>query len=115
MSEEDAEAREAYEFGSCRKARRKETIKAGIAAGVFVLLVILFILPLYCQGGQNRTPPCYEAPTFVTRAAEFSDSVSCVWIHQAHVSSTVVTPEVNGIIQDVQVLKAPSIRRRLLL
>ena len=99
-SEEDAEAREAYEsLARHRKARRKKKlIKAGIAAGVFVLLVILFILPM-CQGGQNTT--VMPSTTFVTRG-EFSDSVSASGSIKP-VSSTVVTPEVDGIIQDVQV------------
>ncbi|MBF0896644.1 MAG: hypothetical protein HXK45_06995, partial [Atopobium sp.] len=75
-SEEDAEAREAYEsLARHRKARRKKKlIKAGIAAGVFVLLVTLFILPM-CQGGQNQNTTVMPSTTFVTRG-EFSDSVS---------------------------------------
>ena len=101
-SEEDAEAREAYEsLARHRKARRKKKlIKAGIAAGVFVLLVILFILPM-CQGGQNQNTTVMPSTTFVTRG-EFSDSVSASGSIKP-VSSTVVTPEVDGIIQDVQV------------
>ena len=100
-SEEDAEAREAYEsLARHRKARRKKKlIKAGIAAGVFVLLVTLFILPM-CQGGQNQNTTVMPSTTFVTRG-EFSDSVSASGSIKP-VSSTVVTPEV-GIIQDVQV------------
>ena len=101
-SEEDAEAREAYEsLARHRKARRKKKlIKAGIAAGVFVLLVTLFILPM-CQGGQNQNTTVMPSTTFVTRG-EFSDSVSASGSIKP-VSSTVVTPEVDGIIQDVQV------------
>ena len=101
-SEEDAEAREAYEsLARHRKARRKKKfIKAGIVAGVFVLLVILFILPM-CQGGQNQNTTVMPSTTFVTRG-EFSDSVSASGSIKP-VSSTVVTPEVDGIIQDVQV------------
>ena len=101
-SEEDAEAREAYEsLARHRKARRKKKIiKAGITAGVFVLLVILFILPM-CQGGQNQNTTVMPSTTFVTRG-EFSDSVSASGSIKP-VSSTVVTPEVDGIIQDVQV------------
>ena len=101
-SEEDAEAREAYEsLARHRKARRKKKlIKAGITAGVFVLLVILFILPM-CQGGQNQNTTVMPSTAFVTRG-EFSDSVSASGSIKP-VSSTVVTPEVDGIIQDVQV------------
>lgn len=68
-SEEDAEAREAYEsLARHRKARRKKKlIKAGIAAGVFVLLVILFILPM-CQGGQNQNTTVMPSTT-LSRAA----------------------------------------------
>lgn len=101
-SEEDAEAREAYEsLARHRKARRKKKlIKAGITAGVFVLLVTLFILPM-CQGGQNQNTTVMPSTTFVTRG-EFSDSVSASGFIKP-VSSTVVTPEVDGIIQDVQV------------
>ena len=101
-SEEDAEAREAYEsLARHRKARRKKKlIKAGIAAGVFVLLVTLFILPM-CQGGQGQNTTVMPSTTFVTRG-EFSDSVSASGSIKP-VSSTVVTPEVDGIIQDVQV------------
>lgn len=75
-SEEDAEAREAYEsLARHRKARRKKKlIKAGIIAGVFVLLVTLFILPM-CQGGQGQNTTVTPSTTFVTRG-EFSDSVS---------------------------------------
>ena len=96
-SEEDTEAREAYEsLARHRKARRKKKlIKAGITAGVFVLLVTLFILPM-CQ--DTTVMP---STTFVTRG-EFSDSVSASGSIKP-VSSTVVTPEVDGIIQDVQV------------
>ena len=67
-SEEDAEAREAYEsLARHRKARRKKKlIKAGITAGVFVLLVILFILPM-CQGGQGQNTTVMPSTTFVTR------------------------------------------------
>ena len=101
-SEEDAEAREAYEsLARHRKAcRKKKLIKAGIAAGVLVLLVALFILPM-CQGGQNQNTTVMPSTTFVTRG-EFSDSVSASGSIKP-VSSTVVTPEVDGIIQDVQV------------
>ncbi len=104
-SEEDAEAREAYEsLARHRKARRKKKlIKAGIAAGVFVLLVILFILPM-CQGGQNQNTTVMPSTTFVTRG-EFSDSVSASGSIKP-VSSTVVTPEVDGIIRMFRFLKA---------
>ena len=66
-SEEDAEAREAYEsLARHRKARRKKKlIKAGITAGVFVLLVTLFILPM-CQGGQNQNTTVMPSTSGVT-------------------------------------------------
>ncbi|MBF4808369.1 MAG: efflux RND transporter periplasmic adaptor subunit, partial [Lancefieldella rimae] len=95
--EEDAEAREAYEsLMRHRKIRlRKKFIKVGIALGVVVLIGIAFVARLFESDKQVEAPTASTA--FITRG-EFSDSVSASGSIKP-ISSTVVTPEVDGIIQ----------------
>ena len=102
-SEEDAEAREAYEsLARHRKARRKKKlIMAGTAAGVFCSSSSHCLFCLCARADRARTPLLCQALRSVTRG-EFSDSVSA----SGSIKPRVVhrgNPEVDGIIQDVQV------------
>ena len=107
--EEDAEAREAYEsLMRHRKIRlRKKFIKVGIALGVVVLIGIAFVARLFESDKQVEAPTASTA--FITRG-EFSDSVSASGSIKP-ISSTVVTPEVDGIIQDVQVTEGSVVKK----
>ena len=107
--EEDAEAREAYEsLMRHRKIRlRKKFIKVGIALGVVVLIGIAFVVRLFQSDKQVEAPVASTA--FITRG-EFSDSVSASGSIKP-ISSTVVTPEVDGIIQDVQVAEGSVVKK----
>ena len=107
--EEDAEAREAYEslMRHRKIRRRKKFIKVGIVLGIVVLVAILAILRLMQNNNQAEAP--VTSTTFITRG-EFIDSVSASGSIKP-ISSTVVTPEVNGIIQDVQVTEGSTVKK----
>lgn len=107
--EEDAEARKAYEsLMRHRKIRlRKKFIKVGIALGVVVLIGIAFAARLFQSDKQVEAPIASTA--FITRG-EFSDTVSASGSIKP-ISSTVVTPEVDGIIQDVQVAEGSVVKK----
>ena len=107
--EEDAEAREAYEslMRHRKIRRRKKFIKVGIVLGIVALVAILVILRLSQNNNQAEAP--VTSTTFITRG-EFIDSVSASGSIKP-ISSTVVTPEVNGIIQDVQVTEGSTVKK----
>ena len=107
--EEDAEAREAYEslMRHRKIRRRKKFIKVGIVLGIVALVAILVILRLSQNNNQAEAP--VTSTTFITRG-EFIDSVSASGSIKP-ISSTVVTPEVNGIIQDVQVTEGLTVKK----
>lgn len=107
-TDEDVEAREAYEsLMRHRKVRkRKKRIKVGVILGVVAIIGITIVQVI--QGGAQSESPAIST-AFVTRG-EFSDSVSASGSIKP-VSSTVVTPEVDGIIQDVQVAEGSAVKR----
>lgn len=107
-ADEDAEAREAYEslMRHRKVRRRKKRIKVGVILGVVVIIGITIAQVI--QGGAQSEGPAIST-AFVTRG-EFSDSVSASGSIKP-VSSTVVTPEVDGIIQDVQVAEGSAVDR----
>ena len=107
-ADEDAEAREAYEsLMRHRKVRkRKKRIKVGVILGVVAIIGITIAQVI--QGGAQSEGPAIST-AFVTRG-EFSDSVSASGSIKP-VSSTVVTPEVDGIIQDVRVAEGSAVDR----
>ncbi len=85
--------RHARKLARHRKARRK-LIKAGITAGVFVLLVIVYLLARAPEQNTTVMPSiCYVRQDL---------AILFPLLDPSSVSSTVVTP-VDGIIQDVQV------------
>lgn len=107
-ADEDAEAREAYEslMRHRKVRRRKKRIKVGVILGVVVIIGITIAQVI--QGGAQSEGPAIST-AFVTRG-EFSDSVSASGSIKP-VSSTVVTPEVDGIIQDVRVAEGSAVDR----
>lgn len=107
-TDEDAEAREAYEsLMRHRKVRkRKKRIKVGVILGVVAIIAVTIAQVI--QGGAQSEGPAIST-AFVTRG-EFSDSVSASGSIKP-VSSTVVTPEVDGIIQDVRVAEGSAVDR----
>ena len=107
-ADEDAEAREAYEslMRHRKVRRRKKRIKVGVILGVVAIIGITIAQVI--QGGAQSEGPAIST-AFVTRG-EFSDSVSASGSIKP-VSSTVVTPEVDGIIQDVQVAEGSAVDR----
>lgn len=107
-ADEDAEAREAYEslMRHRKVRRRKKRIKVGVILGV-VAIIGITIAQVIQGGAQSESPAISTA--FVTRG-EFSDSVSASGSIKP-VSSTVVTPEVDGIIQDVRVAEGSAVDR----
>ena len=107
-ADEDAEAREAYEslMRHRKVRRRKKRIKVGVILGVVAIIGITIAQVI--QGGAQSEGPAIST-AFVTRG-EFSDSVSASGSIKP-VSSTVVTPEVDGIIQDVRVAEGSAVDR----
>ena len=107
-TDEDAEAREAYEslMRHRKVRRRKKRIKVGVILGVVAIIGITIAQVI--QGGAQSEGPAIST-AFVTRG-EFSDSVSASGSIKP-VSSTVVTPEVDGIIQDVRVAEGSAVDR----
>ena len=107
-ADEDVEAREAYEslMRHRKVRRRKKRIKVGVILGVVAIIGITIAQVI--QGGAQSEGPAIST-AFVTRG-EFSDSVSASGSIKP-VSSTVVTPEVDGIIQDVQVAEGSAVDR----
>ena len=107
-ADEDAEAREAYEslMRHRKVRRRKKRIKVGVILGVVAIIGVTIAQVI--QGGAQSEGPAIST-AFVTRG-EFSDSVSASGSIKP-VSSTVVTPEVDGIIQDVQVAEGSAVDR----
>lgn len=105
---EDAEAREAYEslMRHRKVRRRKKRIKVGVILGVVAIIAVTIAQVI--QGGAQSEGPAIST-AFVTRG-EFSDSVSASGSIKP-VSSTVVTPEVDGIIQDVRVAEGSAVDR----
>lgn len=81
------------------KRRRKRLVKVGVAVGIVAVIAggIAISRQLAAQGAQQATP--ITAP--VTKQ-DFSSTVSASGKAQP-LSSTIVTPEVDGIIEDVQV------------
>lgn len=107
-ADEDAEAREAYEslMRHRKVRRRKKRIKVGVILGVVAIIGITIAQVI--QGGAQSEGPAIST-AFVTRG-EFNDSVSASGSIKP-VSSTVVTPEVDGIIQDVRVAEGSAVDR----
>lgn len=107
-ADEDAEAREAYEslMRHRKVRRRKKRIKVGVILGVVAIIGVTIAQVI--QGGAQSEGPAIST-AFVTRG-EFSDSVSASGSIKP-VSSTVVTPEVDGIIQDVRVAEGSAVDR----
>lgn len=107
-ADEDAEAREAYEslMRHRKVRRRKKRIKVGVILGVVAIIAVTIAQVI--QGGAQSEGPAIST-AFVTRG-EFSDSVSASGSIKP-VSSTVVTPEVDGIIQDVRVAEGSAVDR----
>lgn len=107
-TDEDAEAREAYEslMRHRKVRRRKKRIKVGVILGVVAIIGVTIAQVI--QGGAQSEGPAIST-AFITRG-EFSDSVSASGSIKP-VSSTVVTPEVDGIIQDVRVAEGSAVDR----
>ena len=107
-ADEDAETREAYEslMRHRKVRRRKKRIKVGVILGVVAIIGVTIAQVI--QGGAQSEGPAIST-AFITRG-EFSDSVSASGSIKP-VSSTVVTPEVDGIIQDVRVAEGSAVDR----
>ena len=106
-SDEDVEARLAYEsLMRHRKARRrKKLIAAGVVGGLVV--VALAAWGIMSSAGSQPT----EAPQLATMPlmrGEFSESVSATGTAQP-LSAVVVTPEVDGIIESVNVSEGSTV------
>ncbi|WP_051353754.1 efflux RND transporter periplasmic adaptor subunit [Atopobium fossor] len=104
----DPEGREAYESLMRHRAarKRKKLIHLGIAGGI-ALTILTIIAFTVLQPKQKLEAPLGTA--FVERT-NFTEAVSATGTVQP-VSSYVVTPEVDGIIQDVSVAEGSSIKK----
>lgn len=106
-SDEDVEARLAYEslMRHRRARRRKKLIAAGVVGGVALVAAIAWGV-LSGQGSQApEAPQLQTTPVF---RGEFSESVQATGAAQP-LSSVVVTPEVDGIIESVNVAEGSTV------
>ena len=100
-TDEDVEARLAYEsLMRHRKARRrKKIIAAGVVGGIALVAAIAWGVVTSQANQAAETPQIQTMPVF---RGEFSESVQATGAAQP-LSSVVVTPEVDGIIETVNV------------
>ena len=107
-SDEDVEARLAYEsLMRHRKARRrKKLIAAGVAGGVVLAAAIAWGV---VTGQSNQTTDVPQIQTVPVFRGEFSESVQATGTAQP-LSSVVVTPEVDGIIETVNVAEGSTVQ-----
>ena len=100
-SEEDVEARLAHEslMRHRRARRRKRLMAAGVLGGIVVAALVAFAVATG-QGAQQTDVP--QLQTMPVMRGEFSESVQATGTAQP-LSSVVVTPEVDGIIDAVNV------------
>ena len=100
-ADEDVEARLAYEsLMRHRKARRrKKVIAAGVVGGIALVAAIAWGVVASQANQATNAPQIQTMPVF---RGEFSESVQATGAAQP-LSSVVVTPEVDGIIETVNV------------
>ena len=100
-SDEDVEARLAYEsLMRHRKARRrKKIVAASVVGGVALVAAVAWGV---ITSGANQAPEALQLQTMPAFLGEFSESVQATGTAQP-LSSVVVTPEVDGIIETVSV------------
>ena len=100
-ADEDVEARLAYEsLMRHRKARRrKKAIAAGVVGGIALVAAIAWGV---VAGQANQAASAPQIQTMPVFRGEFSESVQATGAAQP-LSSVVVTPEVDGIIETVNV------------
>lgn len=100
-TDEDLEARLAYEslMRHRKKRRRKKAIALGVVAGVALVACAAWAALSATSGTSEQAPQLQTMPVF---RGEFSESVSATGSAQP-LTSVVVTPEVDGIIEGVSV------------
>ena len=106
-TEEDVEARLAYEsLMRHRKARRRKKIVAGAVVGGIALVAAIAWGVI---GGQSsQAPDAAPLQTIPVTRGEFSESVQATGAAQP-LSSVIVTPEVDGIIETVNVAEGSTV------
>lgn len=106
-SEEDVETRLAYEsLTRHRKARRRKKIIAASVAGGIILVAGVAWAVVGSIGSQQAQAPTLQTTPLVR--SEFSESVQATGTAQP-LSSVVVTPEVDGIIDEVSVAEGSTV------
>lgn len=106
-TEEDVEARLAYEsLMRHRKARRRKKIVAGAVVGGIALVAAIAWGVI--AGQASQVPDAAPLQTIPVTRGEFSESVQATGAAQP-LSSVVVTPEVDGIIESVNVAEGSTV------
>lgn len=107
--DEDAEGMEAYRRLEERRKqrRRKKRTKIIIAACIVAAALLAIFLPGYLS---SLSQPAAPTPTAVVEHRDLSSTVSVSGSTQP-VSSVVVTPEVDGIIQDLRVSEGDTVHK----